>query len=135
MRDQEEENKVDNSRKSILARGCDPLLSLQFSKVAPQLLGNVEYVPTTNDIEFVEQLKSRDWSVIYFAPGACRFSAVNKQIPGGNTETAGWTLVEYRELIVNLQRDNIQIVETPYESEALEFLKRGLDKARETKLA
>ncbi|MGI9552732.1 MAG: hypothetical protein ACR2MT_16125, partial [Aurantibacter sp.] len=123
---------VDNSKKSILARGCDPALSLQFSKVVPRLIGNPEYVPTTNDADFIEKLKSREWSVIYFAPGACRFSAAERHIPGGNSLTEGWTLEQYRELVHKIQGEKVQFVETPFESEALGLLKKALAKARET---
>jgi hypothetical protein len=129
MKEMKQENLTDNSKKNILARGCDPVLSLQFSKVVPPLIGNAEYVPTTNDIDFVEKLKSRKWSVIYFAPGACRFSAARQPIPGGNSETTGWTLEQYRELIYELQGDKVQIVETMYENEAIGLLKVALDKA------
>ncbi len=73
---QKQTNVVDNSRKSILARGCDPNASAWAKKNLPPLIGNPEYLPTTNDVAFIEQLKARKWSVIYFAPGACRFSAV-----------------------------------------------------------
>jgi hypothetical protein len=121
----------DNSKRSVLARGCDPVLSLQFSKVVPQLIGNAEYVPTTTDVDFVEKLKSRKWSVVYFAPGACRYSAAKKQIPGGNSNTEGWTLDQYHELIYKLQGNEIQIVETAYESEAIELLNQALLKSRE----
>ena len=93
----------DNSKKRILARGCDPQLSLSFAKVAPSLLGNPEYIPTTTDDDFIDKLKSQKWSIIYFAPGACRFSAAKQQIPGGNMNTKGWTLAEYRALIEELQ--------------------------------
>ena len=130
---QEHLKKVDNSNKSILARGCDPVLSLQFSKVAPQLLGNVEYVPTTTDLDFVEKLKSRKWSVVYFAPGACRYSAVKQQIPGGNQKTQGWTLEQYKDLILKLQGRDIQIVESIYEQGAIELLNKALIEAREVK--
>ncbi|MEO1257626.1 MAG: hypothetical protein AAFZ15_02480 [Bacteroidota bacterium] len=85
--------------KSILARGSDPDLSLRFSRVVPPLIGNARYVTTTDDNDFIKKLKSRKWSVIYFAPGACRYSAAKRQIPGGNTNTQGWTLEEYKKLI------------------------------------
>lgn len=130
---QEHLKKTDHSNKSILARGCDPVLSLQFSKVAPQLLGNTEYIPTTSDVDFVEKLKSRKWSVIYFAPGACRYSAAKQQIPGSNHETQGWTLEQYKALIRKLQGEHIQIVESIYEQEAIELLNKALIKAREVK--
>lgn len=129
---QEHLNMVDNSKKSILARGCDPGLSLRFSKVVPPLIGNAAYVPTTDDTDFINKLKSRKWSVIYFAPGACRYIAAKQQIPGGNYDTRGWTLEQYKELIRKLQGEDIQIVESLYEQGAIDLLKRALEKARET---
>ena len=123
---------VDNSRKSILARGCDPIASLEASRAIPPLIGNPEYVSTTNDEEFVENLQSRSWSVVFFAPGACRFSAASQPIPGGNSQTQGWTLEQYRELVRKHQGDEIQIVETPEETATVSLLKEALDKAQET---
>ncbi len=129
---QEYINSADNSRKSILARGCDPFASLEASKAIPPLIGNPEYVPTTNDADFIEKLKSRNWSVIFFAPGACRFSAAKQPIPGGNSQTQGWTLEQYRELVRKHQGDTIQIVETQEERKTVSLLKIALEKARET---
>jgi hypothetical protein len=123
---------VDHSRKSILARGCDPFASLEASKAIPPLVGNPEYVPTTTDEEFIEKLQSRKWSVVLFAPGACRFSAAKLPIPGGNSQTQGWTLEQYRELVQRHQGDNIPIVETPEERETVRLLKEALERARET---
>ena len=123
---------VDHSRKSILARGCDPFASLEASKAIPPLVGNPEYVPTTTDEEFIEKLQSRKWSVVLFAPGACRFSAAKLPIPGGNSQTQGWTLEQYRELVQKHQGNNIQIVETPEERETVSLLKEALERARET---
>ena len=123
---------ADNSRKSVLARGCDPFASLEASRVIPPLIGNPEYVPTTNDEEFIEKLQSRDWSVVFFAPGACRFSAEKQPIPGGNSQTQGWTLEQYRELVRKHQGEKTQIVETPEERETVSLLKEALENARET---
>jgi len=123
---------ADNSRKSILARGCDPLASSVASKAIPPRIGNPEYVPTTNDADFIEKLKSRNWSVIFFAPGACRFSAAKQPVPGGNTETQGWTLEQYRELVRRHQGNTVQIVETLDERKTISLLKSALEKARET---
>lgn len=113
--------------KSILARGCDPVMSLEASKAIPPLVGNPEYVPKTNDVDFIDQLKSRKWSVIFFAPGACRFSAAKHTIPGGNSSTRGWTLDEYKKLVKQYQGDDIQIVKTPYEMETVGLLKKALN--------
>lgn len=123
---------MNNSKKSILARGCDPIASLEAAKALPPLIGNPEYVPTTSDTDFIEQLKLRHWSVIFFAPGACRFSAAKRPIPGGNSETAGWTLEQYRELVQKHQGSMIQIVETLDERETVGLLKAALEKAQET---
>lgn len=124
---------TDNSKKSILARGCDPYLSAQATKWIPPLIGNPEYVATTDDVEFFEKLKSQKWSIIYFAPGACRYDAAKRPIPGGNIDTQGWGLDEYKAFIYKHQGEQVQIVETPQESEALDLLKDALDIAVETR--
>ncbi len=130
--EQEKTIVVDNSKKTVLARGCDPVMSLNFAKIVPPLIGNAQYIPTTNDQDFIEKLKTKKWSVIYFAPGACRYSAANHQIPGGISETAGWTLEEYKELIYKYQGKDVQIVESIDERQSIEQLNLGLEKARET---
>ena len=122
--------KLDHSNKSILARGCDPYLSKRAAEFIPPLLGHPIYVPTTNDHDFIEKLKSQKWSVIYFAPGACRYSAARKQIPGGIEDTRGWTLEQYRHLVHTIQGQDIQIVESVYEEGAIELLAAALEKAR-----
>ncbi len=124
--------KEDNSMKSILARGCDPVMSLQAAKDIPPLIGHPEYMPTTNDVDFVDQLKSRKWSVVFFAPGACRFSAAAQTIPGGSMDTKGWSLSQYRELVYELQGPNVKIVETPYEHETLDLLQEALQSVSAT---
>lgn len=126
------QNQQNNSNKSILARGCDPLASLRASEAIPPLVGNPRYVPTTSDEDFIEKLKSQKWSLIFFAPGACRFSAAKMQIPGGNAQTKGWTLEEYRALVQKYQGNEVQIVETQDEQETVSLLKSALAKARET---
>jgi len=123
---------IDNSKKSILARGCDPSASLQASRAIPPLVGNPEYLPTTNDADFIAKLKSRSWSVVFFAPGACRFSAATQPIPGGNSQTQGWTLDQYRDLVRTHQGDQIQIVETLQEAETVNRLIEALRRAPET---
>jgi len=129
---QENEKSIDNSKKSILVRGCDPEMALQGAKMLPPLVGNPECVGTTSDNDFIDKLKSRKWSVVFFAPGACRLNAAQKSIPGSNFQTEGWTLEQYRELVIELQGKEIQIVETQLESESVELIKKALEKARET---
>ena len=123
---------TDNSKKSILARGCDPVMSLSASKAIPPLIGSPEYVATTSDAEFIEKLKSRRWSVVFFAPGACRYDAANKPIPGGNSMRQNWTLNQYHELVRELQGDLVQIVRTQDERETIGLLKDALASARQT---
>lgn len=122
---------VDNSRKSILARGCDPLASLEASRAIPPQIGNPEYVPATDDKTFFELLRSRDWSVVFFAPGACRFGAANHPIPGAMSQSEGWTLEQYRGFVHKHQTGQVQIVETVYESETVSLLREALDVAPE----
>lgn len=123
---------MDNSRMSILARGCDLSASLEASRAIPPLIGYPQYVPTTNDEEFVEKLRTRKWLVVHFAPGACRFSAARQPIPGESSQTRGWTLEQYRELVRSLQGDKVQIVETLEERETVPLLKEALAKAPDT---
>ncbi|KAJ1488274.1 hypothetical protein T484DRAFT_2119730 [Baffinella frigidus] len=62
----------------------------------PKMLGNVKMIMTTDDEAFLAALKAQKVDVIFFAPGACRFSAAKQPIPGGIETTRGWTLEEYR---------------------------------------
>jgi hypothetical protein len=124
---------LDNSKKRVLARGCDPVLSEQFASVAPALTGGAEYVPTWNDADFIEKLQSEKWSVVYFAPGACRYSAAQQPIPGGNMITEGWSLENYITLAKELQGQDLEIAESPFESNSLDALKAALAKSKEVK--
>ena len=123
---------IDHSNKSILARGCDPTASLYASRAIPPQIGDPEYIPTTNDVDFIEKLKSHKWSVVYFAPGACRFSAARQAIPGGIEDTRGWTLKQYRELVYQYQGEDIQIVDTLEERETVGLLMDALEKSDPT---
>jgi len=122
---------VDFSAKAILARGCDPQMALRASKVMPALLGGVEFVSCTNDDDFVEKLRERAWSVVFFAPGACRYNAARMPIPGGRAHTRGWGLAEYRALVRQYQGDQISIVETTNEREIVPRLRQELLQSRD----
>jgi len=134
MRDTKQEytKTLDNSKKSILVRGCDPEMAKQGSIILPPLVGNPECIGTTSDNDFIEKLKSRKWSVIFFAPGACRLNAAQMPIPGSNSQTDGWTLQQYGELVKKLQGEDIQIVETQLESDSVGLIKKALEIAKET---
>lgn len=123
--------KLDNSKKRILARGCDPVTSQQFLEMITPHIGNAMYVSTTDDADFIKKLESQKWSIVFFAPGACRFSAIKKPIPGGNYVTKDWTLSQYRALVYKLQGDAIHIVETLDERETISLLNKTLEIARE----
>ena len=117
---------LDFSAKAILARGCDPQMALRAAKIMPPLLGDVDFVSCTNDDEFVEKLQERAWSVVFFAPGACRYNAAKMPIPGARKHTMGWGLEEYRALVREYQGDQICIVETTDEREIIPRLKQAL---------
>ncbi len=124
----------DFSAKSILARGCDPQMALRASKVMPPLLGGVELISCTDDEDFIAKLRARKWSVVFFAPGACRYNAANRQIPGGISHTSGWGLAEYRALVRRHQGEDIQIVETTEEREIIPLLRRALLQSRDSSI-
>jgi hypothetical protein len=123
---------IDFSAKSILARGCDPQMALRASKMMPSLLGGVELVSCTDDEDFIAKLQARTWSVVFFAPGACRYNAANRPIPGASSHTSGWGLAEYRVLVRRHQGEDIQIVETTKEREIIPLLKRALLQSRDS---
>ncbi len=117
---------MDFSAKSILARGCDPQMARRASTIMPALLGGVEFVSCTDDDDFVAKLRARAWSVVFFAPGACRYSAAHRPIPGGRAHTRGWGLSAYRALVRQHQGDEIPIVETTDEREIVPLLTQAL---------
>jgi len=117
----------DNSNKSVLSRGCDPEMARRATEVLPPKLGNPEMVAVTNDDDFIAELQRKKWSVIFFAPGACRYDAVKSPIPGGRSLTAGWGLEEYRDLVRKHQGDAIKIVETTDERQVIPLLKKAFE--------
>ena len=68
--------------------------------------------------------------MIFFAPGACRFNAANQPIPGGNIQTQGWSIAQYKAFVRQNQGADIQIVETPFEQDTLIKLKAALAKVK-----
>ena len=121
----------DYSTKSILARGCDPHMALRASEMLPPHLGNPQLVSVTNDDDFIEKLRSKKWSIVFFAPGACRYNAANRPIPGASVRTRGWSLAQYRELVRQLQGEGVQIVETTDERKIIPLLRRALAESRD----
>ena len=124
-----------HSGKSILARGCDPVMAAKSTQMLPPLLGGVEVVACTSDDEFVKLLQERKYTAVFFAPGACRFDAAKQPIPGGNKRTAGWDLAQYRGLVRELQGEAVEIVETTQEAQIVSLLAQALAAADEKEIA
>lgn len=121
---------LDHTDKRVLARGCDPQMAVRATEMLPPHLGDPSFVSATSDDDFLERLQRERWSVIFFAPGACRYDAAGRPIPGGNAQTSGWTLAQYRDAVRVHQGDDIQIVETPDEREIIPLLRQALAQAR-----
>ena len=85
----------DASRKKIVVRGCDPVMASHARSMLPPLLGNVQLADATDDDAFFALLAKERFDVVLFAPGACRWDRARKPIPGGNSESHGWTLEQY----------------------------------------
>jgi hypothetical protein len=95
-------------------------------KLLPPVLGNPEMVSITNDDDFITELQRKKWSVILFAPGACRYDARTLPIPGSRSQTKGWGLTEYRNLVRKHQGEDINIVETTDERQIVPLLREAL---------
>ena len=116
----------DNSNKSILVRGCDPEMGRRAIELLSPILGNPEMLSVTNDDDFIIELKRKKWTVIHFAPGACRYDATKSPIPGSRSLTQDWGLAEYRNLVRKYQGEDIKIVETTDESQIIPLLRKAL---------
>jgi hypothetical protein len=116
----------DNSNKSILARGCDPEMGRRAIELLSPILGNPEMLSVTNDDDFIIELKRKKWTVIHFAPGACRYDTTKSPIPGNRSLTKDWGLAEYRNLVRKYQGEDIKIVETTDESQIIPLLRKAL---------
>ncbi|HIF49637.1 MAG TPA: hypothetical protein EYQ68_07110 [Cytophagales bacterium] len=116
----------DNSNKSILARGCDPEMGRRAIELLSPILGNPEMLSVTNDDDFIIELKRKKWTVIHFAPGACRYDATKSPIPGNRSLTQDWGFAEYRNLVRKYQGEDIKIVETTDEGQIIPLLRKAL---------
>jgi len=115
----------DASSKTILVRGCDPIMAERAGEMLPPLLGGVTIEAATQDDVFFELLNSKKYDAVFFAPGACRWSAARKPIPGGNAESAGWSLDDYRVKVQKLQ-PSAKVVETCEERDIVPLLRQAL---------
>lgn len=116
----------DASHKTILGRGCDPVMAERSTTMLPPMIGNARIETSTDDDDFIRRLSTKKYDIVFFAPGACRWSAASKPIPGGNEKTHGWGLDEYKALARQYQGDGIAIVETLREPEIVPLLRAAL---------
>jgi hypothetical protein len=116
----------DASSKYILARGCDPVMAAHSLQMLPPMVGNAHMEATTDDDTFFAKLQERKWDVIFFAPGACRWSAAKQPIPGGNKQTHGWGMDQYHDKVRQLQGDQVKIVGTSEERLIVSSLRAAL---------
>ena len=114
------------AHKTLLGRGCDPVMAQRSASFLPPLLGGVKVIAASDDDDFVARLRGGKFDVVFFAPGACRWDAARRPIPGGNALTAGWGLKEYRALVRETQGADCAIVETQHESEMVPLLRAAL---------
>ena len=93
----------------------------------PPMLGGAQILTATDDDHFIKLLSGDvKFDVIFFAPGACRWSAAKKPIPGGNSATAGWGIDQYKAFAREKQPD-ARIVETVEEREIVPLLRSALE--------
>ncbi len=116
----------DASSKVVLTRGCDPVMAQRAGTMLPPMLGGAQLIGVTTDDEFFALLQKRKFDVVFFAPGACRYSAARQPIPGGNRASSGWTLAEYKAKVREHQGDAAAIVETTEEREIVPLLRQAL---------
>jgi len=111
---------------TILARGCDPVMAARAGTILPPLLGNATIVSCTDDEDFKAKLEARQYDAVFFAPGACRFSAAGQKIPGSGGFSEGWGIEDYRAFVREKQGGEVKIVETTEEKNIVPLLRSAL---------
>eukprot|EP00747_Dinoflagellata_sp_TGD_P169804 gnl/TRDRNA2_/TRDRNA2_199743_c0_seq1.p1 gnl/TRDRNA2_/TRDRNA2_199743_c0~~gnl/TRDRNA2_/TRDRNA2_199743_c0_seq1.p1 ORF type:complete len:143 (+),score=29.43 gnl/TRDRNA2_/TRDRNA2_199743_c0_seq1:65-493(+) len=118
---------ADASHKRLLVRGCDPVMAERAKGFMPALLGNVQFTSCTDDDTFLPLLRGDiKYDVVCFAPGAMRWDEQRQPIPGGNAETKGWSLKEYRKEIQKAQGEQVPIVGSTDERQMVPMLRKAL---------
>ncbi len=64
--------------------------------------------------------------MVLFAPGACRWDAARRPIPGGTRETQGSGLDGYRAAVRELQGEACVVIGSAEEREVVPMLRNGL---------
>ena len=118
---------ADFSSKTILIRGCDPVMAQRAGAMLPPMLGNVNVVSATDDDHWLALVEdtSKVFDVVAFAPGACRWSAAGRPIPGGNAATKGWSVGQYAAK-ARAARPSAVVVELPDEADVVPRLRAAL---------
>ena len=98
----------------------------QSRSFLPPLLGGATIVATSNDDDFFAALAARTYNVVFFAPGACRWSAAKRPIPGGNARTHGWGLDRYHASVREAQGADVPIVGSEREADIVPLLREAL---------
>ena len=91
---------MDNSGKSILVRGCDPVMA--YKKQEKWYLHNLvilNLLLVRMMTIFLRKYQVKSGTLLYFAPGACRYNLQKQPIPGGRAATKGWGLDQYKQLV------------------------------------
>eukprot|EP00930_Biecheleria_cincta_P073423 TRINITY_DN60713_c0_g1_i1.p4 TRINITY_DN60713_c0_g1~~TRINITY_DN60713_c0_g1_i1.p4 ORF type:complete len:157 (-),score=29.44 TRINITY_DN60713_c0_g1_i1:299-769(-) len=116
----------DMSHKKILVRGCDPVMAERSKGFLPPLLGNVQMQAATDDDTFFHLLEEQKYDAVVFAPGAVRHNAAKNPIPGGNKQSAGWSLKEYSAYVESKQGKDVPIVGSGEEREMVPVIRGAL---------
>ena len=95
-------------------------------KLMSPVLGQPEMVSVTNDDDLIKELERKKWTVVHFAPGACRYDELKLPIPGGRVLTDGWGLREYSKLVRKHQGQAVKIIKTTDEGQIIPLLKQAL---------
>ena len=122
----------DASMKLVLGRGCDPVMAEKSRSILPPLLGGARIVTFTDDDKFFAELDSiaagrgERPSVVMFAPGACRWAAAQRPVPGGNSASAGWSMAQYHARVRAALGPDVPIVGSEREADVVPLLRRAL---------
>ena len=120
--------------KLILGRGCDPVMAARSNEFLKPLLSGASSTSFTDDDAFFGAIAAIKAGaaprpdVVFFAPGAHRWSDAGMAIPGGNAKSQGWGIQEYHEHVRDALGD-IPIVGSAREADVVPLLRKALNLA------
>ena len=118
--------------KVIMTRGCDPVMAAHSVSFLPPMLGGATILPYTEDDKLFADLdamragRMARADVVFFAPGACRWSAAKLPIPGGNKVSHGWGLEKYHARVREALGPDVPIVGSEREADIVPLLREAL---------